>query len=105
LKGKLIYAMTDMQHRHIFVNSLLPHFKYPLRQQKFQTQVEALQATSELEENQYHKTDTTIEEMKGDLKKLTFQLNQNKDKEKREVSWCTTCRTKGHHKNECPNFP
>jgi hypothetical protein len=42
LKGKLKYVMTDMQHRHLFVNSLLPHLKYPLRQQKFQTQVEAL---------------------------------------------------------------
>jgi hypothetical protein len=31
LKGKLRYAMTDMQHRHLFVNSLLPHLKYPLR--------------------------------------------------------------------------
>jgi len=32
LKGKLKYVMTDMQHRHLFVNSLLPHLKYPLRQ-------------------------------------------------------------------------
>jgi hypothetical protein len=37
LKGKLKYEITDMQHRHLFVNSLLPHLKYPLRQQKFQT--------------------------------------------------------------------
>jgi hypothetical protein len=37
LKGKLKYSMNDMQHRHLFVNSLLPHLKYPLRQQKFQT--------------------------------------------------------------------
>jgi hypothetical protein len=42
LKEKLKYAITDMQHRHLFVNSLLPHLKYPLRQQKFQTQVEDL---------------------------------------------------------------
>jgi hypothetical protein len=42
LKGKLKYVMTNMQHRNLFVNSLLPHLKYPLRQQKFQTQVEAL---------------------------------------------------------------
>jgi hypothetical protein len=33
LKGKLKYLMTDMQHRHLFINSLLPHLKYPLRQQ------------------------------------------------------------------------
>jgi hypothetical protein len=32
LKGKLRYSMNDMQHRHLFVNSLLSHFKYPLRQ-------------------------------------------------------------------------
>jgi hypothetical protein len=32
LKGKLKYPITDMQHRHLFVNSLFPHLKYPLRQ-------------------------------------------------------------------------
>jgi hypothetical protein len=104
LKGKLKYAITDMQHRHLFVNSLLPHLKYPLRQQKFQTQAEALQEALQLEENQYQQTDPTIEELKEDLKNMTFQLNQNKGKEKREVVWCTLCRTEGHHKNECPTF-
>jgi hypothetical protein len=43
LKGKLKYLMTEMQHQHLFVNSLLPHLKYPLQQQKFQMQAEALQ--------------------------------------------------------------
>jgi hypothetical protein len=50
---KLKYVMTDMKHRHIFVNSLLPHLKYPLRQQKFQTQAEDLHPSLQLEENQY----------------------------------------------------
>ena len=93
LKGKLKYVMKNMQHRHLFVDSLLPHLKYPLRQQKFQTQAEALQTSLQLEENQYLTTDPTIEELKEDLKNLTFQLNQNKGKDKREVIWCTTCRT------------
>jgi hypothetical protein len=75
-----------------------------LRQQKFQTQEEALQEALQLEENQYQKIDPTIEELKEDLKNLTFQLNQNRGKDKREVVWCTTCRTEGHHKNECPTF-
>jgi hypothetical protein len=104
LKGNIKYVMTYMQHRHMFVNSLLPHLKYPLRKKKFQTQEEALQASLQLEENQYQKIDPTIEEMKEDLKNLTFQLNQNKGKNKREVIWCTTCRTEGHHKNKCPKF-
>ena len=42
LKGKMKYPISDMQHRQLFINYLLPHFKYPLRQQKFQTQVEEL---------------------------------------------------------------
>jgi hypothetical protein len=100
----LKYAITDMQHRNLFVNSLLPHLKYPLRQQKFQTHVEALQASLQLEENQYQYKDPTIEEMKEDLKNVTFQLNQKRGKEKREVVWCTLCRIEGHHKNECPTF-
>jgi hypothetical protein len=98
------YVMTNMQHRHLFVNSLRPHLKYPLRQHTFQTQEEDIQTTLKLEENQYQKKDPTIGEMKEDLKNLTFQLNQNMSKDKREAAWCTTCRTEGHHKNECPNF-
>jgi hypothetical protein len=35
LKGKLKYLMTDMQHKYMYVNSLLPHLKYTLRQHKF----------------------------------------------------------------------
>jgi hypothetical protein len=72
LKGKLKYIMIDMQHRHIFVNSLLPHLKYPLRQQEFQNQEEALHESLQLEENQYQKIDPTIEEMKEDMKNLKF---------------------------------
>jgi hypothetical protein len=72
LKGKIKYVMKYMHHRNLFVNSLLPHLKYPLRQQKFQTQAEALQESLQLEENQYQKTDPSIEEMKEDLKNLTF---------------------------------
>jgi hypothetical protein len=84
LKGKLKYPITDMQHILLFVNSLLPHLKYPLRQQKFQSQVEALQAALQLEENQYKHTNPTMEELRQYLKNSTFQLNQNKGKEKRE---------------------
>jgi hypothetical protein len=104
LKGNFKYAITDMQHRHLFVNSLLPHLKYKLRQQKFQTQVEALQASLQLEENQYQKKYLAIEELMEDLKNLTFELNQNKGKEKREVVWCTLCRIEAHHNKECPTF-
>jgi hypothetical protein len=32
LKGKLKYPISDMQHRQLFINSLLPQFKYPFRQ-------------------------------------------------------------------------
>jgi hypothetical protein len=82
LKGKLKYLMTEMQHRHLFVNSFLPHLKYHLRQQKFQMQAEALQSALQLEENQYQQMDPTIKEMKEDLKNLMLQLNQNKNKGK-----------------------
>ena len=47
------YVMTDMKHKHLFVNSLLPHLKYPFGQHKFPTQAQALQATLQMEENQY----------------------------------------------------
>jgi hypothetical protein len=72
LKGNLKYVMKDMKHRNLFFNSLLPHLKYPLPQQKFQTQAEDLQESLQLEENQYHKTDPAIEKKKEDLKNLTL---------------------------------
>jgi hypothetical protein len=99
LKGKLKYLMTDMQHRRLFFNSLLPHLKYLLQQQKLQAQAEALHTALQLEENQYQQTDPAIEELEEDLKNLTFQLNQNKNKDKREAVWCTTCRMEGQCKN------
>jgi hypothetical protein len=104
LKGKLKYPITDMQHRHLFVNSLLAHLKYPLRKKKFQTWVEELQETLHLEENQYKHTYPIVEEMRQDMKNLTFQLNHNKGKEKRENVGCTLCKTEVHHTNECPLF-
>jgi hypothetical protein len=39
------------------------------------------------------------------LASLTIQLAElTKGKEKREQVWCITCRTEGHHKDECPTF-
>jgi hypothetical protein len=61
-----------MQHRHLFINSLLALMKYPLRQKNFQTQDEALQEALQLEENQYKHTDPAIEELREDLKNITF---------------------------------
>jgi hypothetical protein len=64
----------------------------------------SLQGAFQLDENQYKHTDTIVQELRGYLKNLTFHLNQNKGKDKREVDCCTLCRTKGHHKNEFPTF-
>jgi len=73
-----------MQHTHLFVNSLLANLKYPLRQQNFQTQAKALQATLQLEENQCKHIDPVVEKLRENLKNLKFHLNQNEGKEKRE---------------------
>ena len=93
-----------MQHRYLFVNSLLPHLKYPLRQQKLQSQGKDLQEALQLEEKQYKHTYPTMEKMKKYLKNLTLQLNQKKGKENREDVWCTMCRIESNDKNECPLF-
>jgi hypothetical protein len=45
LKCNLKYSIIDMKHRKLFLNALLPHLKYPLRQQNLQTQEEELQET------------------------------------------------------------
>jgi len=67
-----------MQHKHLFVNSLFPNLKYPLRQQNFQTHADALKVALHLEDNQYKHLDPTVEELREDLNYLEFQLNQNK---------------------------
>jgi hypothetical protein len=63
-----------------------------------------LKETLKLEENKYKHTDPTVEEMREDLKNLTFQLNQNEGKKKREYVWCTLFIIEGHHKIEFPLF-
>jgi hypothetical protein len=61
-----------MQHRNLFINLVFAHPKYPLKQQKFHTQAEALQEALKLEENQYKHTDLVLEKLRADLKNLTF---------------------------------
>jgi hypothetical protein len=53
-----------------------------------------------MEENQYKHIDPSIEEMREDLNNMTFQLNQNKGKEKREDVHCTLCRIEGKKESE-----
>jgi hypothetical protein len=64
-----------MHHRHLFINSLLAHLKYPLSKKNFQTRAKALQEALQLEENQYNHIDPTVEALREDLKNLTFHLN------------------------------
>jgi hypothetical protein len=73
-----------MQHQTHVCQLTAPTLKIFIATKKFQTQAEALQAALQLEENQYQQTDPTIEELKEDLNKLTFQLNQNNSKDKQE---------------------
>jgi hypothetical protein len=44
-------------------------------------------------------------QVQSQLAALTIQLQEiMKGKEKHEGVWCITCRTEGHHKDECPTF-
>jgi hypothetical protein len=63
-----------------------------------------MQKVMQLEENQYKKTDPTIDEKKKYLKNLMVKLSKKKSREKREAMWCTLCRSEGHHNNECLTF-
>ena len=46
-----------------------------------------------------------MSQVQTQLASLRIQLTKiTKGKEKREQVWCTKCRTKGHHKDECSIF-
>jgi hypothetical protein len=66
--------MTDMRHRHIFLNSLLPHLKYPLRKQNFQTQVEALQEALQLEEKKIPEDKSNNRGVEGGLEESNISI-------------------------------
>ena len=47
--AKLIFQMSDVQHKEWFIAALLPHIRGPLMQQKITMQMEALELSMKLE--------------------------------------------------------
>jgi hypothetical protein len=71
----------------------------------YDMQSEALEITMKLEASPVGENGAGMAQVQSQLAALTIQLQELvKGKEKHEEVWCVTCRTKGHHKNECPTF-
>ena len=46
---KVIFGMSDVQHKEWFITTLVPHIRLPLMQQKIVTESEALEIVMNLE--------------------------------------------------------
>jgi hypothetical protein len=102
--GRLNFQIPDQQHQEWFIAGLLPHIQRPLIQQKVTSQPEALEIAMKLEASPTGDIGG-MAQVQTQLDALTIQLVElTKGREKQEQVWCTKCRTKGHHKDECPTF-
>jgi hypothetical protein len=82
----------------------LSHIRCLLTQQKVTSQPKALEIAMKLEASPIG-NGVGMAHVQSQLATLRIQLSEiTKEKEKHEHVWCTTCKTKGHRKEECPTF-
>ena len=71
-------------------------------QQNIVSQTEAMEIAMNLESSPIEETGTGMMQIQSHLANITAQIQDiNKGKEVQEEIWCTICRTKGHHKDNC----
>jgi hypothetical protein len=95
-----MFEIQDMYHREWFIVGLFPHIRVSLTQQKVTTQEKAVEIVMRLEATPGGgKTSASLAHKQSQLANLTMQLQDiEKAKVARERIWCTTCRSKGHHR-------
>ena len=77
----------------------------PLMQQNIATQTEALEIAMKLEASPVSKTKVGMNQIQSQLENMAIQLQDIKmGKDIHEYVWCTRCRTKGNHKDQCLKF-
>lgn len=101
-----MFKLLEVQHWEWFIAGLLPHIRIPLQQQRINSQEDVLEIAMKLESTpeEPNESSSGLAQVQTQLATtFTNQLQEMlKGKAVCEQVWCTTCRTEGHHRNECP---
>ena len=100
--------LIDGHHREWFVDSLLPHLRVALSQQKIKMQAKDLEIAMRLHETPMQDPNLGVQQIHIQLKNLCLEMQSlEQDKtvrpEMHEV-WCLKCKTQGHEKDHCLVF-
>ena len=102
---KVIFQMSDVQHKEWFINVLLPHIRVPLMQQKIVSKIEALEIAMKLEASLVGEIGAGMAQIQLQLASLSLYIQDiKKGKEIREDVQCISCKTEDRHKDVCPTF-
>ena len=74
LMERVIFDMSDVQHKEWFITTLVPNIKMPLMQQKIATQREALEIAMKLEASSIGENGVGMTQIQSQLENLTIQL-------------------------------
>jgi hypothetical protein len=91
LTGRLSFQIREEKKKEWFIISLLPHIRVPLMQQKFASQVEALEISMKLESSPMGESSSGMNQILSQLTSLSLHvkyMNKYKGKDKREDIWC-----------------
>ena len=88
--ARVSFQMSDVQHKEMFIDVLVPHIRQPLMQQRIVTQSKALEITMKLEASLVGEPTIGMNPIQAQLANLMLQLQDiKKDKEDRGDLWCT----------------
>ena len=76
--AKVIFGMSDIQHKEWFITNLVPHICIPLIQQKIASQIEYLEIMMKLEGSPIGETGVGMSQIQSQLVSLTIQLQDIK---------------------------
>ena len=90
--GKVIFGMSDVQHKEWFIAALVSHIYTMLMQKKIASREEALEIAMKLEDSPVDEIGIGIIHIQSQLVNLTIQLHDIKKwKEGHEEVWCNEC--------------
>ena len=105
LMERVIFELSDVQHKEWFIAALVSHIWQLLMQHKTVTQREALEIAMKLEASPIGESAPGMNQIEVQLANLALQLQDiKKGKENHKYLWCTRCHVDGHTKDTCPNF-
>ena len=74
--AKVIFKMSNVQHKELFIATLVPHIRIPLMQQNIATQTEDLEIAMKLEASPIGEIGVGMNHIKSHLENITIQATR-----------------------------